>query len=76
MQKILDWLELRLGSIDSTGLVQYCHEGQHGRLAQHKPSIACTEGKQRRMPAAEWLCLPGTHSHHCTASTYIDVTYV
>lgn len=39
-------------------------------------SIACTESNQQRMPAAEQFCLPGTHSTHCTATTYMAVTYV
>ncbi len=35
MQKITDWHELEQGlrSADSTGLVQDCHDCQHGRLA-------------------------------------------
>ncbi len=39
-------------------------------------SIACTESKQQSLPAAGRLCLPDTHSNHCTASTYIDVTCI
>jgi len=79
MQKITDWHQLEQGCGLQTVQALYRIATTVNMAGWHNTSpfcIACTESKQQRMPAAEWLCLPGTHSKHCAASyTFTVVTY-